>query len=211
MLLVAGSAVYRRMMGEKGDAGSGGSQAFILMDPGWQQQQLNVLCIWLKLSTTANLPELEIFSSWNLDVGIWVSGCKPCMFALWKPWHHGWASISSRTHGTICLPFPPARAAGLLQQTNRWLPTVPWSQWNSGPDGGNGRQMVPRVSGEADAPPLQLSLVQLPTRSLCFVVLLRFVSLTNSLEMFKDKRSVVLQECKLTGSTSSCQHRNKNS
>jgi len=80
-----------------------------------------------------------------------------------------------------------------------------------GPDGGNGRQMVPRVSGEADAPPLQLSLVQLPTRSLCFVVLLRFVSLTNSLEMFKDKRSVVLQECKLTGSTSSCQHRNKNS
>lgn len=45
MPLVAGSAVYRRMMGKKGDAASGGSQAFILMDPGWQQQQLNALCI----------------------------------------------------------------------------------------------------------------------------------------------------------------------
>lgn len=170
-----------------------------------------VLCIWQELSTTANLRELEIFSSWNLDVRIWVSGCKPCMFALWKPWPQGWASISSCIHGTICLPFPPGRAAGFLQWIDRWLPKVPWSQWDSSPDGGSGRQMVPPVSGEADAPPLQLSVVQLLTCSLCFVVLLRFVSLTNNFEMFKNKSGAVLQECKLTGSTSSCQHRNKNS
>lgn len=51
----------------------------------------------------------------------------------------------------------------------------------------------------------------LPGLSECSEVLLRAVGLTNGFEILRDRRSVVSQECELTGYAGSCQNRNKNS